>query len=128
MRTYPLLRNVHHRLTPVRPLRTRPIHIIPSCWTIYRSFEIILEMGTIQWIGIQCSMQINCFKKTVNVIRTIFEKILTGKSSSGSNGWARVNRERSRGNTYYKKRRNQSAVGWFFESNRKPSAFNCLLR
>jgi len=43
-----LLSNVRHRamLTPVSPLRTRLIHISPSCWTIYRSFEIILEMGT----------------------------------------------------------------------------------
>jgi len=31
-------------LTAVSPLLTRLIHISPSCWTIYRSFEIILEM------------------------------------------------------------------------------------
>jgi len=28
--------------TPARPLRTRLIHISPSYWTTYRSFEIIL--------------------------------------------------------------------------------------
>jgi len=46
MITSPLLSNVRHRamLTPVSPLRTRLIHISPSCWTIYRSFEIILKM------------------------------------------------------------------------------------
>jgi len=37
----------HHLLTPVSHLRARLIHISPSCWTIYRSFEIILEMGTV---------------------------------------------------------------------------------
>ena len=52
---------------------TRLIHISASCWTIYRSFEIILEMGTVHWIGlqIQCYIQIQkhsvqydvCFKK-----------------------------------------------------------------
>jgi len=43
----------------------RSIHIGPSCWTIYRSFEIILEMGAVHWIGLQilCSVQIHCFKK-----------------------------------------------------------------
>jgi len=46
-------------------LRTRLIHISSSCWTIYRSFKIILETGTVHWIElqIQCSMQIHCFKK-----------------------------------------------------------------
>ena len=39
---------------------TRLIHIIASCWTIYCSFEIILEMETVHWIGlqIQCYIQI----------------------------------------------------------------------
>ena len=41
MITSRLLSNVHHRaITPVSPLLTRLIHISPSCWTIYRSFEI----------------------------------------------------------------------------------------
>jgi len=45
MITSKLLRNVRHRamITPIRPLLTRLIRIILSCWTIYRSFEIILE-------------------------------------------------------------------------------------
>jgi len=52
MITSPQLSNVRHRamLTPVRPLCTRLIHINPSYWTIYRSFEIILEMGTVDWL------------------------------------------------------------------------------
>jgi len=46
MRTRPLLRNVRHRalITPVNLLRTRLIYISPSYWTIYRSFEIILQL------------------------------------------------------------------------------------
>jgi len=67
MITSPLLSNVRRRalITPVSPLHARLIHIIPSCWTTYSSFEIILEMGTVHWIGlqIQCSVQIHCFKK-----------------------------------------------------------------
>jgi len=57
----PLLRNVHHRvmITPVSPLVTRMIRISPSCWTIYRSFEITVcsKMATVNWIG----HQIQCF-------------------------------------------------------------------
>jgi len=67
MITSPLLSNVHHRamIPPVSPLLTRVIHINPSGWTIYRSFEIVFEMGIVHWIGleIQCSVQIHCFKK-----------------------------------------------------------------
>ena len=46
-------------------LLTRLNHISPSCWTVYRSFEIHLEMGNVHWIGLQtqCSIQIHCFKK-----------------------------------------------------------------
>jgi len=45
MRTRSLLQNKRHRtmITPISPLRTRLIHIILSCWTIFRSFEIILD-------------------------------------------------------------------------------------
>jgi len=67
-------------ITPVRPLLARHIHISPSCWQgcgggawnrslgywrIYRLFEIIFEMRTVDWIGLQirCSIQIHCFKK-----------------------------------------------------------------
>jgi len=63
MITFPLLNNIHHRaiITPIIPLCLviRLIHIINmSCWTICRSFKIILEMGTVHWIGlqIQCSI------------------------------------------------------------------------
>jgi len=45
MRTRLLLRNVHHRatITPVSSVRTSLIRISPSSWTIFRSFESILE-------------------------------------------------------------------------------------
>jgi len=80
MITSPRLSNVRHRamLTPVSPLRTRLIHISPSCWKIYRSFEIILEMGTVHWIGlhIQCSVQIHCFKKHSVQFELCFKKYL----------------------------------------------------
>jgi len=67
MITSPVFSNARHRamITPVSHVRTRLIHLSPSCWTIYRSFDIILEIGTVHWIGlqIQCSIQIDCFKK-----------------------------------------------------------------
>jgi len=67
MITRRLLRNERHRamITPVSPLLTKLIHISPSYWTIYCSFEIILKMGIVHWIGlqIQCSKQTHCFKK-----------------------------------------------------------------
>jgi len=52
-------------LTPNGYLHTRLLHISLSYWTIYRSFVIIFEMGTVHWIGIQIqsSTQIHCFKK-----------------------------------------------------------------
>jgi len=55
MITSPLLSNVRHRamIMPVSPLRTGLIHIIPSCWTIIYSFEIILKMVTAHGIGFQ---------------------------------------------------------------------------
>jgi len=81
MRTRPLLHNVHHRamITSVSPLRTRLIHISPSYRTIYRSFEIILEMGTVHWIGIQiqCSIQVHCFKKHSIWYELYFKKYST---------------------------------------------------
>ena len=79
MMTSPLLSNIRHRamITPVSPLLTRLIHISPSCWTIYRPFEIILEMVTVYWIGlqIQCTIQIHCFKRH-SVRSELFNKIL----------------------------------------------------
>jgi len=68
----PLLSNVCHRpmITPPSPPLTRLIHISPSCWTTYHSFEIIFEMGTLYWIGlqIQCSIQIHCFKTKFSLV------------------------------------------------------------
>jgi len=61
----PLFHSRIATVTPVSHPLTRLIHIGPICWTIYRSFEIILEMGTAHWIEllIQCFIQIHCFKK-----------------------------------------------------------------
>ena len=60
--------------TPVSHPLTRLIHISPNCWTIYRLFEITLEMGTVHWVElqIQCSIQIHCFKKTFSPIWIMF--------------------------------------------------------
>ena len=44
-------------ITPVIPLLTTLVHISPSYWTVYSSFEIILEMETVHWIG----LHIQCF-------------------------------------------------------------------
>jgi len=69
MTTSPLLSNVRYVteqwITPVSPLLTTLVHIGPSYWTIYCSFESILKMGALHWIGlqIQYSVQIHCFKK-----------------------------------------------------------------
>jgi len=61
MITSPLLSNVRYRplITSVSRLLATFIHISPSWWKIYRSFEIILEMGTVNWLDpkqIQCSI------------------------------------------------------------------------
>jgi len=55
MKTSPLLSNVRYRvmITPVNRLLAMLIHICPSCWTICSSFESILEMGTVHWIGLK---------------------------------------------------------------------------
>jgi len=60
-------------------LRAWLIPISPRCWTIYRSFEIILNMGTVHWIRlqIQCSVQIHCFKKHSDHCKLCFKKYVT---------------------------------------------------
>jgi len=70
MITPPLLHNACHRamITAASPVRTRLILIIPSCWTIHRSFEIIVEWGPSIGLEFKCCMQICCFKKTFNLI------------------------------------------------------------
>jgi len=70
MVTSPLLSNVHHRamITPINLLLTRLIHISPSCWTIYCSSEVILDMGTYLGLDLKSNIQlynyiqIHCFK------------------------------------------------------------------
>jgi len=100
MITSQLLSNVRHRpmIMPVSSPLTWLIHISPSCWTIYRSFEIIFEMGTVHWIElqIQCSIQIRCFKKHSVRYELCFETYLTAYDSWDSNGWARVKCERTK--------------------------------
>jgi len=58
--TSPLFSNVRQKatITPASPLLTTLVHISQSYWIIHRSFKIILEMGTVHWIGlhIQCSI------------------------------------------------------------------------
>jgi len=85
-------------LTPVSPLLARLIHISPRCWTIYRSFENILGTGSVPWIGlqIQCSIQIHCFKKHSVRYELCFKKYLIAQGSSGSDGWTRVKRKRTK--------------------------------
>jgi len=65
-------------VTPVSHSLTRLIHICPSCCTIYRPFEITLEMETVYWIElqIQCSTQIHCFKKHSVRYELCFKKYL----------------------------------------------------
>ena len=60
MRTRRLLRKVHHRakIIPVRPLRTRLIRINTSYWTIFSSFEIILEWKLS--IGLNFKYNVQC--------------------------------------------------------------------
>jgi len=67
-------------ITPESPPLTRLIHIRPSYWTIFRSFGIILEMGTVCWIGLQmqCSIQTHCFKKHSIRYDLCFKKYLIG--------------------------------------------------
>jgi len=45
-------------VTPASPLLTMLIYVSPSYWTIYLSFQIVLEMGSLHWFGlqIQCSI------------------------------------------------------------------------
>jgi len=43
-------------ITPVSRLLATLIRIRPSCWTIYRSFENFLEMGTVNWIGLKSNV------------------------------------------------------------------------
>jgi len=87
---------IHTTVTPVSHPLTRLIHISPSCWTIYRSFEITLEMGTVHWVElkIQCSIQIHCFRKNIQSrYELCFKKYSAALDSSDSNEWARVKRE-----------------------------------
>jgi len=92
-------------ITPVNPLRTRLIHISPSYWAIYCSFEIILKLCTVYWIGIkiQCSIRIHCFKKHSVRCELYFLKYLIPQGSSGSKRSARVKNERKRESPYYER-------------------------
>jgi len=70
-------------ITPARPVRTRLIHISPSSWTIFRSFQIILERELS--IALEFKFNVLCKSigsKNVNLIRIIFEKCSLGSLSS----------------------------------------------
>jgi len=62
-----MLSNVRHRamITPGGPPLTRLIQIRPNYWTLFRSFGIILEMGTVHWIGLQMQSSI-VYKSTAS--------------------------------------------------------------
>jgi len=99
MGTRPLLRNARHRtiITPVNPPRLRLIHISPSYPTVHRSFEIILEWTPS--IGLESKSSVLCkpiaSKKQSIWYELFLKKYLIVEGSSGSNGWARVKRERT---------------------------------
>jgi len=104
MRTRPLLRDVRHKamITPVNPLRTKLIHISPSYWTIYRSFEIILEWElSIGWefeANIRC--KIHCFKKHsiwYESLWIIFKKM---RNRRGQLGLQRTRKSKARANVF----------------------------
>ena len=60
MKAFSLLSNVRQKpmIMSASPLLTMLLHISPSYWTIYRSFENILEKGIVHWtrLQIQCSI------------------------------------------------------------------------
>ena len=73
-------------MSPSKSLRTRLIHVSPSYWTTYCSFEIILEWGLSIGLELKLNvlfMQIHCFKKKFNLIRIIFEKMLYCRGKLG---------------------------------------------
>jgi len=78
-----LLSNVRHKAmkTPVSPLLTKLIYIIPSYWTIYRSFEIILEMGTVHRLEFKSNVYANSLpQNTLNLILQWEARALTEES------------------------------------------------
>jgi len=64
--------------------------------------QVFLKMGLVRWtrIKIQCSIPIHCFKKHPVRYDLYFQKI---QDRSGCNRSARVKRELSRENAYYKR-------------------------
>jgi len=83
MRTRPLLRNIRHRvmITPVNLQRTRLIHISPSCRTIYRSFEIILQW--VPSIGLEFKSNVLCQRgPTTSDLWAILQKCDNSRATS----------------------------------------------
>jgi len=85
-------------MSPNKPLHTRFIHYSLSHWTIYRSFEIIIE-----WelpMGLKFKLNVLCksiFKKHIQTDMTYILKMLTVDDCRlGSNGRARVKRWRTK--------------------------------
>jgi len=81
MVTSPLMSNVRQRamITPLSPLLTRLVYISPSYWTIYRSFEIILEMETVHRLKFKSSVP------CISIASKNFQSDIA-EGSSGSNG------------------------------------------
>jgi len=70
--------------TPVSPLRTRLVRIGPSYWTIFRSFEIIVEWELSIRLELNPMLYAHyCFIKTFNLIWIIFEEILNWREQLG---------------------------------------------
>jgi len=63
-------------LAPVGPLLTRLIYISPSYRTIYRSFEIIIEMGTVHRLEF----------KPIGLCKSIASKNIQSDIAVGSSG------------------------------------------
>jgi len=108
MITSSLLSNARHRtmITPISPLLTSLIHISPSYWTIHRSFEIILEMGTVHRVEFKS----NALCKSI--VSKNFQSDIA-EVSSCSNGWAWVKSERT------KARENLLRTTLFYSDNRQ---------
>ena len=98
MITSPLMSNVCQRamITPVSPLLTSLIHISLGCWTIYRLFEILLEMELFTGLDFKSNVLYKSIaSKEIQSDMNYVLKIIT-QGSTGSNERARVKHERTK--------------------------------
>jgi len=83
-------------ITPVSPLLTSLIHISPGCWTIYRLFEILLEMELFTGLDFKSNVLYKSIaSKEIQSDMNYVLKIIT-QGSTGSNERARVKHERTK--------------------------------